>query len=113
VVRVRLPRVLWVLVWSLVASGAARAQHGEVEQAPPPWPLKLAAPDLRHALVPHPHPGLDLEARASSQQPHPLRLSLDLGVSVLKLAVHGDYRPGFAPFLGTSTTSLGGLRLRF
>lgn len=109
-VRVRLPRVLWVLVLSLAATGAARAHE---EEPPPPWALRLEAPDLRHTLVPHRHPGLDLEARASNQQTHPLRLSLDLGVNVLKLAVHGDYRPGFAPFLGTSTTSLGGLRLRF
>jgi hypothetical protein len=101
-----------VLVLSLVASGAARAD-ADVAEAPPAWPLKLEAPDLRHALAPHRHPGLDLEARASNQQAHPLRLSLDLGVSVLKLAVHGDYRPGLAPFLGTSTTSLAGLRLRF
>lgn len=110
-VRVRLPRVLWVLALSLVAMGAARAQEEEVP--PPAWALKLDAPELRYALVPHRHPGLDLAARASNQQTHPLRLSLDLGVNVLKLAVHGDYRPGFAPFLGTSTTSLGGLRLRF
>lgn len=109
-VRVRRPRVLWVLVLSLVASGAARARDDEPA---PPWALRLEAPDLRHALVPQRHPALDLEVRAFNQQAHPLRLSLDLGVSVLKLAVHGDYRPGFAPFLGTSTTSLAGLRLRF
>lgn len=43
----------------------------------------------------------------------PVLLSLDLSLRYLRLAVHGDYRAGLLPFLGTSTTSLGGLRLRF
>jgi len=43
----------------------------------------------------------------------PVLLSLDLSLRYLRLAVHGDYRAGLLPFLGTSTTSLAGLRLRF
>jgi hypothetical protein len=43
----------------------------------------------------------------------PVLRSLDLSLRYLRLAVHGDYREGLLPFLGTSTASLGGLRLRF
>jgi hypothetical protein len=43
----------------------------------------------------------------------PVLRSLDLSLRYLRLAVHGDHRAGLLPFLGTSTTSLGGLRLRF
>lgn len=43
----------------------------------------------------------------------PVLLSLDLSLRYLGLAVHGDHRAGLLPFVGTSTTSLGGLRLRF
>jgi hypothetical protein len=43
----------------------------------------------------------------------PVLRSLDLSLRYLRLAVHGDYREGLLPFLGTSTAALGGLRLRF
>jgi hypothetical protein len=43
----------------------------------------------------------------------PVLRGLDLSLRYLRLAVHGDYREGLWPFLGTSTASLGGLRLRF
>ena len=55
----------------------------------------------------------------TSRGPHvaepagPVLLSLDLSLRYLQLAVHGDYRAGLLPFLGTSTSTLGGLRLRF
>jgi hypothetical protein len=98
----------------------APAAHAE-EDAPPavapnaPWRIALRPPDLGRDVAPKAS-GLDLSAlreRSSPAHTHPLRLSLDLSVAALRLAVHGDYKPGFAAFLGTSTASLGGLRLRF
>jgi hypothetical protein len=63
--------------------------------------LQLAAPNpTRHNL-------------RAPEPAGPVLLSLDLSLRYLRLAVHGDYRAGLLPFLGTSTTSLGGLRLRF
>jgi hypothetical protein len=56
---------------------------------------------------------VSLESRSPEARRHPLHLSLDLSMSYLRLAVHGDHRAGLAPFLGTSTAALGGLRLRF
>jgi hypothetical protein len=104
--------VLWGCALALYAAGVARAEEASAPEPEAPPPLQLEAPDLRHAAAPL-HAGLDLAARDAAPGLHPLRLSLDLGVTMLRLAVHGDYRPGLAPFLGTSTTSLGGLRLRF
>jgi hypothetical protein len=69
-------------------------------------PLLLAAAPPRAAHV-------DLAPKHGGERRHPLYLSLDLGVSYLRLAVHGDFKAGLAPFLGTTTTSLGGFRLRF
>jgi hypothetical protein len=69
----------------------------------PPALLRGIAPPARHVGLP--------ESRAA--RPRAVALSLDLSFSYLRLAVHGDGTPGLSTFLGTSTTSLGGLRLRF
>jgi hypothetical protein len=96
-----------LVLLALLASSAARA-HDEVT----PWRLVLTPPALGPAS-PSRSSGLDLAARDARPRTHPLQVSLQLSVDVLRLAVHGDYRPGLAPFLGTSFTALGGLRLRF
>jgi hypothetical protein len=72
--------------------------------------LALTPPTLLRGLVPPPrHVELpDDRARRETRS-----LSLDLSLSYLRLAVHGDGTPGLSTFLGTSTTSLGGFRLRF
>ena len=58
-----------------------------------------------------------LPALAGRLWPSEKQLRLDtplsVGVQYLHLAVTGGYRPGWLPFLGTSTTSVGGLRIRF
>jgi hypothetical protein len=60
-----------------------------------------------------PHWEVPLAAGPARTVKPQLQLTLDLSALVLRRAVHGDYRPGLSAYLGTSTTSLGGLRLRF
>lgn len=78
------------LVPDLGAARPDRLEHLQLA-APTPAPRNLRAPEPAG----------------------PVLLSLDLSLRYLRLAVHGDHRAGLLPFLGTSTTSLGGLRLRF
>lgn len=68
-----------------------------------------SAPHHLQLGPPSPTPGSPRVAEPAG----PVLLSLDLSLRYLQLAVHGDYRAGLLPFLGTSTSSLGGLRLRF
>jgi hypothetical protein len=96
-----------------IALGQARAENDEPASAPtitvdatrltPPALLRGIAPPALHVALP--------ESRAA--RPRAGALSLDLSFSYLRLAVHGDGAPGVSTFLGTSTTSLGGFRLRF
>lgn len=111
-VRVFPAAVLWGFgcALALLAPRAARAHADAAPASEAPSTFQLRMPELRGAPL---LSGVDLSAPAAIPRLHPLRLSLDLGAGVLRLAVHGDHRPGLAPFLGTSTTSLGGLRLRF
>jgi hypothetical protein len=94
----------------LLASGEARAEDAPVRTLD--WLPRLRAPTWLAAPGPRPS-GTDLQARRAGTALHPLKLSLDASMSYLRLAVHGDGRPGLAPFLGTSAASLGGFRLRF
>jgi len=96
-----------------IALGQARAENDEPASAPtitgdairltPPALLRALASPARHVALP--------ESRDARR--HAGVLSLDLSFSYLRLAVHGDGSPGLSTFLGTSTTSLGGFRLRF
>jgi hypothetical protein len=49
----------------------------------------------------------------SSEKQLQLDTPLSIGVQYLHLALTGGYRPGWLPFLGTSTATVGGLRIRF
>ena len=99
-----------------LTGGAARAQH-EADEAEPlaplsvGWSAKLTPPTMLRDSSPG-SMALDLHS-TNHRARHPLNLSLDLSVTYLRLAMHGDYKPGLAPFLGTSTEALGGFRLRF
>jgi hypothetical protein len=45
--------------------------------------------------------------------PHRLAPPVELSLHFVRLAVHGDGQAGLSTFVGTSTASLGGFRLRF
>jgi hypothetical protein len=100
---------LAILIVIVLDETSARADE---EAAPQPQPapgpvtlLPVMTPPLHLAPLPR--------APRASVTPRELRLSLDLGMSYVRFAVHGDYKPGLSPFLGTSTAALGGFRLRF
>ncbi|MDB4981155.1 MAG: hypothetical protein JWM82_1907 [Myxococcales bacterium] len=110
---IRSPSVVLAGFALCVALGEARAENdeastdGAIEIAAlpsltPPALLRGLAPPPRHVTLP--------DGRAARD---PSALSLDLSLSYLRLAVHGDGTPGLSTFLGTSTTALGGFRLRF
>jgi hypothetical protein len=92
--------------------------HGENDDAASTRPgvteaaerLSLTPPTLLRGLVPPPR---HVELPVDRARRETTSLSLDLSLSYLRLAVHGDGTPGLSTFLGTSTTSLGGFRLRF
>lgn len=103
-------RWAWAVLLALLAFEDARAEDAPARPDGSfprlrldPW---LAAPGPGTSAV-------DLQARHAGTALHPLKLSLDASMSYLRLAVHGDGKPGLAPFLGTSTEALGGFRLRF
>jgi hypothetical protein len=75
-------------------------------------PGPAAGPNKLHHLQWAP-PNTSPRNLRAAEPAGPVLLSLDLSLRYLQLAVHGDYRAGLLPFLGTSTTSLAGLRLRF
>jgi hypothetical protein len=108
-----IPAAWTALVTGLILAAARAARAEEEAAAPAPEPKALA-------LIPRlPPPAwlaspslLDPNAK-HGRSANPLRLSLDLSASYLRLATTGDYKPGLAPFLGTSTEALGGFRLRF
>ncbi len=83
-------------------TSALAAEAAEVRALTPPALLLEGAPRL-HVALPE-----SREARG-----HTTALAFDLSFQVLRLAVHGDGTPGLSTFLGTSTTTLGGFRLRF
>ncbi|HVV51557.1 MAG TPA: hypothetical protein VHO06_17945 [Polyangia bacterium] len=68
---------------------------------PPTFVGKLPLPTVFSILTP--------TAAGPPRETTPLLVSL----GYLRLAVTGDDRAGLSPFLGTSTSALGGLRLRF
>ena len=75
--------------------------------------LTLNPPWLVWNLV---RPALHVEGASSAKDPPSLSIQASpysLGFRYLRLAVVGEYRPGLLPFIGTSTVSMGGLRLRF
>lgn len=74
-----------------------------------PGTLKLTLHPLR---VRRPLPALSGGLWPSEEQ-FQLDTPLSLGVQFLHLAFTGGYRAGWLPFLGTSTTTVGGLRIRF
>jgi hypothetical protein len=87
-------------------------------------PLALIPPSLmgKTGVMLGGSPPHRLLSSASTPVPHsphaaslagPALLSLDISLRYLRLAFQGDDRAGLLPFLGTSTTALGGLRLRF
>jgi hypothetical protein len=99
----------------LAAARAARAEEQAAAPTPEPKALALIPRLAPPAWLAAPAPGasiLDPGAKHGGAA-HPLRLSLDLSASYLRTAMTGDYKPGLAPFLGTSTEALGGFRLRF
>ena len=103
-------RAAWALLAFVITLDEARGRADEpsaqpaVPAAGAVTPLPALTPPVWLSPAPPKHLGL---------APRELRLSFDLGVTYLRFVVHGDYKPGFAPFLGTSTAAIGGLRLRF
>jgi hypothetical protein len=100
---------LAILIVIVLDETRARADE---EAAPQPEPAP-AAITLLPPMTPPLHLGPLPSAPHAGVAPRELRLSVDLGISYVRFAVHGDYKPGLAPFLGTSTAALGGFRLRF
>ena len=112
-----------------IAFGAARAEsvtiddgNGEECRAAPDVPtaveaeLTLAPPALFRDVAPQKlviH--VDVQPKSHDASPHPFALgpATHLSLKYLWLAVHGDGQAGFSTFLGISTASLGGFRLRF
>jgi hypothetical protein len=125
---VRLPRVTLPVRFGAAAAlltlalTAARAEADDVETDASEVVVPLTLCEELNATLTPPavlghvssrSPHVDLGPKHVGEHRHPLHLSLDLGASYLRLAVHGDYKAGLAPFLGTTTSSLGGFRLRF
>ena len=112
-------RVLARLLVVRVLLGAAPAAGEAGAEPAAALPLALdfdglfrLTPPALIAERPAPAPNLVDEIRIGPAR-HPALLTLDLSVHYLRLAVHGDRRPGLTPFLGTSTAAFAGLRLRF
>jgi hypothetical protein len=105
-------KAVWAALAILIVLDEARARAEEDEAAPQP-PPRPGAIALLPSLTPPLHLAPLPRAPRASITPRELRLSVDLGMSYVRFAVHGDYKPGLAPFLGTSTAALGGFRLRF
>jgi hypothetical protein len=108
----------------LFALGEARAESARPDEECPAARdlptaveprLTLAPPALLHDVAPQhfANDGIAGRAKTHDATPHPFGPVTHLSLKVLWLAVHGDGQAGFSTFLGFSSASFGGLRLRF
>jgi hypothetical protein len=125
--RVAAPAMLLALDSSATqaAEDPRGAIAGDEARALPPPVLRLEDFGARGEHVPPSAAAplilpLDRTLLSRARPAHPVLLSLDVGIRYVRLIFAGDSRSPFrfapfpvAPFLGTSSATLGGLRLRF